>query len=71
MDCNTCSYGRVIVDEVRNDREDHLSGSALLSFGATRTPRYALDLNTDTGAIIDIIPVEKATAWANVPTLSI
>lgn len=71
MDCNTCSYRRVIIDEVDNDSGKRLSGSALFSFGAVRTPRYAVDLNTDTGAIIDIIPVEKATAWVNVPTPSI
>lgn len=71
LDCNTCAYRRVIIDEVQNDRGDRLSGSALFSFGTIRTPRYAVDLNTETGAIINIIPVEKATAWANVPTPSI
>jgi protein-S-isoprenylcysteine O-methyltransferase Ste14 len=70
MDCNTCSYRRVIIDEVQNDSGNHLSGRALFSFGTTRTPRYAIDLNTQTGAIVNIVAVEKATAWANVPTPS-
>ena len=71
MDCNTCPYRRVIIDEVQNDRGNHLSGSALFSFGTIRTPRYAIDLNTVTGEIVNITPVEKATAWANVPTPSL
>ena len=71
MDCNTCSYRRVIIDEVENESGKRLSGSALFSFGTIRTPRYAIDLNTDTGAIVKITAVEKATAWANVPTPSI
>jgi protein-S-isoprenylcysteine O-methyltransferase Ste14 len=70
MDCNTCSYRRVIIDEVQNDSGNHLSGRALFSFGTIRTPRYAIDLNTQTGAIVNIVAVEKATAWANVPTPS-
>ncbi len=71
MDCNTCSYRRVIIDEVQNENGKHLSGRALFSFGTMRTPRYSIDLNTDTGAIVNIVVVEKATAWANVPTPSI
>ncbi|HVO68359.1 MAG TPA: isoprenylcysteine carboxylmethyltransferase family protein [Syntrophales bacterium] len=71
MDCNTCSYRRVIIDEVQNETGKRLSGSDLFSFGTIRTPRYAIDLNTDTGAIVNIVAVEKATAWANVPTPSI
>jgi protein-S-isoprenylcysteine O-methyltransferase Ste14 len=70
MDCNTCSYRRVIIDEVQNDSGNHLSGRALFSFGTIRTPRYAIDLNTQTGTIVNIVAVEKATAWANVPTPS-
>jgi len=71
MDCNACSYRRVIIDEVQNETGKHLSGRALFSFGTIRTPRYAIDLNTDTGAIVKIVAVEKATAWADVPTPSI
>jgi hypothetical protein len=71
LDCNTCPYRRVIIDEVQSDSAKHLSRNALFSFGTVRTPRYAIDLNTETGKIINIIAVEKATAWANVPTPSL
>lgn len=71
LDCNTCPYRRVIIDEVQNETGKHLSRSALFSFGTIRTPRYAVDLNTQTGAIVNIVTVEKATAWADVPTPSI
>lgn len=71
LECNTCAYRRVIIDEVENGAGQRLAGTALFSLGTVRTPRYAVDLNTDTGAIVKITAVEKATAWANVPTPSI
>ncbi len=71
LECDNCPYRRVIIDEVDNTGQKHLSGSALLAFDTVRTPRYAVDLNVQTGEIVNIIPVEKATAWANVPTPSI
>jgi protein-S-isoprenylcysteine O-methyltransferase Ste14 len=71
LDCNTCPYRRVIIDEVTNNHEKHVSGSALLSFDTVRTPVYSVDLNAETGEIVKIVPVEKATAWADVPTPSI
>jgi protein-S-isoprenylcysteine O-methyltransferase Ste14 len=71
LDCNACPYRRVIIDEVENVNGKRLSGSALLSFGATRTPLYAIDLNARTGAIVNVVPVKRATAWVDVPTPSI
>jgi protein-S-isoprenylcysteine O-methyltransferase Ste14 len=71
LECGTCPYKRVIVDEVTDNREKQLSGSGLLSLHAVRTPVYSIDLNTVTGEIVTILPVEKATAWADVPTPSI
>jgi len=71
LDCNACSYRRVIIDEVDDGNGKRLSGPALLSFGATRTPLYAVDLNTRTGAILNVLPVKRATAWVDVPTPSI
>jgi len=71
LDCNACSYRRVIIDEVDDGNGKRLSGSALLSFGATRTPLYAVDLNTRTGVIVNVVPVKRATAWVDVPTPSI
>jgi hypothetical protein len=71
LDCNACSYRRVIIDEVDDGNGKRLSGSALLSFGATRTPLYAIDLNARIGAIVNVVPVKRATAWVDVPTPSI
>jgi protein-S-isoprenylcysteine O-methyltransferase Ste14 len=71
LDCNSCPYRRVIIDEVDDGNGKRLSGSALLSFGAIRTPLYTVDLNTRTGTIVNIVPVKRATAWVDVPTPSI
>ena len=71
LDCNSCPYRRVIIDEVDEGNGKRLSGPALLSFGATRTPLYAVDLNTRTGAIVTVVPVKRSTAWVDVPTPSI
>jgi hypothetical protein len=71
LDCNACPYRRVIIDEVENVNGKRLSGSALLSFGTRRTPLYAIDLNARTGAIVNVVPVKRATAWVDVPTPSI
>ena len=71
LDCNSCPYRRVIIDEVENVNGKHLSGPALFSFGATRTPLYAVDLNARTGAIVNVVAVKRATAWVDVPTPSI
>jgi protein-S-isoprenylcysteine O-methyltransferase Ste14 len=71
LDCNTCPYRRVIVDEVDNGKGNHLTGRELLSFDAVRTAVAFIDINTDTGEIVNIKKVEKATAWANVPTPAI
>jgi protein-S-isoprenylcysteine O-methyltransferase Ste14 len=71
LDCSVCPYRRVIIDEVENDYGKHISGSGLLSFGAVRMPLYSIDINTETGEILRIVRVKKATAWADVPTPSI
>lgn len=71
LECDNCPYRRVILDEVGNDNGKHLSGRSLVSFGTVRTPLYAIDLNTKTGDIVNIVDVEKTTAWENVPTPSI
>jgi len=68
--CDICPYRRVIVDEVRNSGGDRLSGSDLFAFGTVRTPRYAVDIDTVNGAIVHVMPVAPATAWADVPTPS-
>ena len=68
-DRDTCSYRRVIIDEVRNDVGAHLSRRELFSLGTIRMPRYAMDINTETGEIVNIITVDKATRWSNVPNI--
>lgn len=71
LDCNTCPYRRLIIDEVAHGNSGRMSGNDVLSFDAIRVPIYSVDINTETGEIVNIIPVEKATAWADVPTPSI
>jgi len=71
LECGTCPYKRVIIDEVTNDHRTKLSGSELLSLDTVRIPVYSVDLNVETGEIVKVVPVEKATAWADVPTPSI
>ena len=71
LECGTCPYKRVIIDEVTNTHHTHISGSELLSLDTVRIPVYSVDLNAETGEIVKVVPVEKATAWADVPTPSI
>jgi protein-S-isoprenylcysteine O-methyltransferase Ste14 len=71
LDCNTCPYRRVIIDEVNNGEGEHLTGKGLLSFDTVRVPVAFIDINTKTGKIVNIKRVEKATAWADVPTPAI
>ena len=71
LDCNTCPYRRLIIDEVAHGNAGRMSGNDVLSFDTIRVPVYSVDINTETGEIVNIIPVEKATAWADVPTPSI
>ncbi len=71
LNCQTCPYRRVIIDAVTAGTNSHLSGKALLSFNTVRTPVAYVDINTQTGKILDVKKVGKATAWAGVPTPAI
>jgi len=71
LTCETCPYRRVIVVEVDNGYGRHLSGKQLLSFNTRRMPICSIDINTQTGEIINIKEVEEATAWKDVPTPAI
>ncbi len=71
LNCENCPYRRVIIDEVDNSDGKRLSREGLFAFNTQRIPRYAVDLNVETGEIVQILPVGKATAWVNVPTPSI
>jgi len=68
LDCDTCSYRRVILVEIDHGREGHLSGSGLLAGGAIKTPVGFIDLDTRTGEIIQAKQVARGTAWKDVPT---
>lgn len=71
LECNNCPYRRVIIDEVENNYGKHLSGDKLLSFNTTRIPIALIDINTETGEIVNVKEVGKATAWEDVPTPAI
>ena len=71
MDCKTCPYRRVIIDEIGAKTNKVLSEKEALSFNTTRTPVAYFDINTKTGEIINIQKVGKSTAWAGVPTPAI
>ncbi len=68
LDCDTCTYRRVILVEIDHSQNGHLSGSSLLAGNTVRTPVGYIDLEVDTGKIVHIRPVDKATAWKDVPT---
>lgn len=71
MQCNNCPYRRVILVEIEHSNARHYSGRELFSFDVTRVPVCYVDINTQTGEIINIKQVEKATAWQDVPTPAI
>ena len=68
MDCDTCAYRRVILVEIDHGRPGHISGRSLLAGGVVRTPVGYIDLEVATGKIVHIRPVDKGTAWKDVPT---
>ncbi len=71
LDCKTCPYRRVIIVEVSHKTRNHISGKQLLAFDTVRVPIEAIDLDTKTGRIVNVIKVKKSTAWENVPTPAI
>lgn len=71
LDCKTCPYRRVIIVEVEHKTPNHISGKQLLAFDTIRVPVEAIDLDTKTGQIVNVIKVKKSTAWENVPTPAI
>jgi protein-S-isoprenylcysteine O-methyltransferase Ste14 len=68
LECDTCPYRRVILVEIDHGAAGHLSGSSLLAGGLVRTPVGYIDLEVATGKIVHIRPVDKSTAWKDVPT---
>ena len=68
LDCKSCPYRRVIVLEVERPPEKHVSGSKLLSLDSVRVPIEVIDLNAQTGEIVQITKLGRSTAWKDVPT---
>jgi len=70
LDCGRCPYRRVILVEI-DHAGGHASGEALFALASTRVPVAAIDIDTRTGEVVDVIKVGKATAWGDVPTPTI
>lgn len=68
INCDSCSYRRVILVEIDHRRKEHVSGSSLLAGGTVRTPVGYIDLDVKTGKIVHIKQVAKSHAWKDVPT---
>jgi len=68
--CESCPYKRIIFLEA-DGMNGHLSKEQLLSLDVVRVPVGFIDINTQTGEIINAMKVERATAWKDVPTPSI
>jgi len=71
LQCGTCPYRRVVFIEIDHNEKGHFSQSGLFSFDAARLPVCFIDINALTGEIITVKPVQKATAWKDVPTPTI
>lgn len=71
LNCDNCPYRRVILVEITNDRNGPLTGSDALAFDIKRTPVGFLDVDVQTGEIINAQEVKKSTAWKDVPTPAI
>jgi hypothetical protein len=67
-DCDSCSYRRVIIVEVRHADGRRLAGADLFALDTTRVPVSFLDINANIGEIVNAVKVQKATAWQDVPT---
>jgi protein-S-isoprenylcysteine O-methyltransferase Ste14 len=68
MECDKCSFRRVILVEIDGNTKDPRHGVNVFSLNARRTPVGYLDINTETGEIITIKKVGASTAWKDVPT---
>jgi hypothetical protein len=68
MDCDTCTYRRIIWVEAEHTSSEPVSGVNMLSLYTRRTPVGYTDVDLKTGEILSSTPVGKATAWRDVPT---
>jgi hypothetical protein len=71
LQCEACPFRRIVFVEIDHGDKGHLSGEKLFSFDAARVPVCFIDLNVQTGEVVNIKRVEKATAWRDVPTPAI
>jgi protein-S-isoprenylcysteine O-methyltransferase Ste14 len=71
LDCRQCPYRRVILVQISHPGTIHVAGKALLGVLYTRVPAVAMDIDSKTGKVVNIIKVAKATAWRDVPTPAI
>jgi protein-S-isoprenylcysteine O-methyltransferase Ste14 len=71
MACESCPLRRIIFLEIDHGGNGHLSKTGNFSFNATRVPICFMDINTQTGEIINVERVGTATAWKDVPTPAI
>jgi len=73
INCENCPYRRVILVEIRHKGKNgqNIYVAKLLSFNTRRVPVGFIDINTQTGEIINLEKVKKGTAWKDVPTPAI
>jgi protein-S-isoprenylcysteine O-methyltransferase Ste14 len=67
MNCDTCTLKRVVLLEIVPAKAPTSLGT-LLASGTARTPVGFVDLDAQSGDIINVKKVEKGTAWKDVPT---
>jgi len=67
-DCDTCVYRRVILVEIEPNDGGNLSGAGVFSLGVKRVPISFVDINVETGEILEAVKVQRSTAWQDVPT---
>jgi hypothetical protein len=68
LDCETCTYRRVILVEVEPAQGKFTAGPDLLALKTTRIPVGFIDINGADGQIVTANPVHRGTAWKDVPT---
>jgi protein-S-isoprenylcysteine O-methyltransferase Ste14 len=71
LHCEACPFRRIVFVQIDHGNKGHLSGEKLFSFDAARVPVCFIDLNVQTGEVVNMKRVAKATAWRDVPTPAI
>ncbi len=71
LNCDDCPYRRVIIVEIQNDQKGPVSGTDVLGVNINRIPAGFVDINVQTGEIVNAKRLKKSTAWKDVPTPAI